>query len=192
MYVSGAFADAISNSTNFLFIKPKLLRILNESNAIALNAYVDTGGDVFKLPIVENVNDIDSTPQVQREHVLNIGTEMFEQIKQSGAMLELEITSNLQVSFPINLACDPTPIDKAQGVIYAGIILFGLYLMIITEIVDRIFAGMIASTLAIATLAYMNDRPTMPEILSWIDVETLLLLFGMMTLVAVLAETGFV
>lgn len=190
VYVSGAFADAISNSTNFLFIRLKLLRILNESNAIALNTYAESAGEVFKLPIVENVNSIDRTPQVQREHIFNIGTEMFEQIKQNGAMLELEITSNLQVSFPINLACDSTPIDKAQGVIYAGIILFGLYIMIITEIVDRIFAGMIASTVAIATLAYMNDRPTMPEILSWIDVETLLLLFGMMTLVAVLAETG--
>lgn len=190
VYVSGAFADMGSNSTNFLFVRPKLLRILNASTAIAVNAYEDSGGDIFKFPIVENVNDIDKTPQVQREHVFNIGTEMFEQITQNGAKLELEITSNLQVSFPINLACDSTPIDKAQGVIYAAIILFGLYLMIITEIVDRIFAGMIASTLSIATLAFMNDRPTMPEILSWIDVETLLLLFGMMTLVAVLAETG--
>lgn len=191
VYISGAFADTISNSTNFLYIRPKLLRILNDSNAIVSNTYyADSAVDVFKLPIVENVNDIDRTPQVHREHIFNIGTDTFEQIKQNGAMLELEIRSNLQVSFPINLACDSTPIDKAQGVIYAGIILFGLYLMIITEIVDRIFAGMIASTLAIATLAYMNDRPTMPEILSWIDVETLLLLFGMMTLVAVLAETG--
>lgn len=36
----------------------------------------------------------------------------------------------------------------------------------------------------------MNERPTMPEIMSWIDVETLLLLFGMMILVAILSETG--
>ena len=36
----------------------------------------------------------------------------------------------------------------------------------------------------------MNERPTMAVIISWIDVETLLLLFGMMILVAVLSETG--
>lgn len=166
------------------------MRILNGSSVTASSTYADSITEVFKLPIVEDVNSIDRTPQVHREHIFNIDTEMFEQIKQNGAKLELEISSNLPVSFPINLACDSTPMDKTQGVIYAGIILFGLYLMIITEIVDRIFAGMIASTVAIATLAYMNDRPTMPEILSWIDVETLLLLFGMMTLVAVLAETG--
>jgi hypothetical protein len=36
----------------------------------------------------------------------------------------------------------------------------------------------------------MNERPSMAVIVSWIDVETLLLLFGMMILVAVLSETG--
>lgn len=190
VYVSGAFADTGSNSTNFLFIRPKFLRILNASDAVASNTFAEGSDDIFKLPIVENVNSIDRAHQAHRTHIFNIGTELFEQIKQNGTMIQLEITSNLQISFPLNLAYDSTPIDKAQGVIYAGVILFGLYLMIITEIVDRIFAGMIASTFAIATLAFMNDRPTMPEILSWIDVETLLLLFGMMTLVAVLAETG--
>lgn len=188
--VSGAFADDMSNSTNFLFVRPQLLRILNESNGVTLNMYTESIGDIFKLPIVENVDNIDRTLQVERTHIFNIGSELFEQIKQNGTMLQLEITSNLQINFPMNLAYDAAPIDKSLGVIYAGIILFGLYVMIITEIVDRIFAGMIASTTAIATLALMDDRPTMPEILSWIDVETLLLLFGMMTLVAVLAETG--
>jgi P protein len=36
----------------------------------------------------------------------------------------------------------------------------------------------------------MHERPTMAVVISWIDVETLLLLFGMMILVAVLSETG--
>lgn len=36
----------------------------------------------------------------------------------------------------------------------------------------------------------MNERPTMEDIILWIDAETLLLLFGMMILVAILAQTG--
>jgi Na+/H+ antiporter NhaD/arsenite permease-like protein len=36
----------------------------------------------------------------------------------------------------------------------------------------------------------MSQRPTMAELISWIDVETLLLLFSMMMLVAILSETG--
>lgn len=36
----------------------------------------------------------------------------------------------------------------------------------------------------------LNERPSMADIMSWIDTETLLLLFGMMILVAILSETG--
>lgn len=54
----------------------------------------------------------------------------------------------------------------------------------------RTFAAMIAATAAIGILAAMNERPTMSDIMSWIDTETLLLLFGMMILVAILSETG--
>lgn len=49
---------------------------------------------------------------------------------------------------------------------------------------------MIASTLSIALLAALNDRPTHDEIMGWIDVETILLLFSMMILVGILTETG--
>lgn len=49
---------------------------------------------------------------------------------------------------------------------------------------------MIASTLSIALLAALNDRPTHEEIIGWIDVETILLLFAMMILVAIMSETG--
>lgn len=36
----------------------------------------------------------------------------------------------------------------------------------------------------------MNEKPSLEQVVEWIDVETLLLLFGMMILVAVLSETG--
>lgn len=49
---------------------------------------------------------------------------------------------------------------------------------------------MIASTLSIALLAALDDRPTHHEIIGWIDVETVLLLFSMMILVGILTETG--
>jgi len=58
------------------------------------------------------------------------------------------------------------------------------------QVVHRTFAAMIASTLSIALLAALDDRPTHQEIIGWIDVETILLLFSMMILVAILTETG--
>lgn len=49
---------------------------------------------------------------------------------------------------------------------------------------------MFASIVAMGTLAALNDRPTMENVVEWMDTETLLLLFSMMILVAVLTETG--
>ncbi|GBM26464.1 hypothetical protein AVEN_211843-1, partial [Araneus ventricosus] len=36
-----------------------------------------------------------------------------------------------------------------------------------------------------------SQRPSLMEVMSWMDVETLGLLFGMMILVSILCETGF-
>lgn len=60
----------------------------------------------------------------------------------------------------------------------------------IFQIVHRTFAAMFASIVAMGTLAALNDRPTMENVVEWMDTETLLLLFSMMILVAVLTETG--
>ena len=39
-------------------------------------------------------------------------------------------------------------------------------------------------------ISKLLQKPTMEEIISWIDVDTLLLLFSMMILVAIVADTG--
>lgn len=98
--------------------------------------------------------------------------------------------TNFEEDLPLQFAYDDTPIDKQKGVIYAAIVLLGLYAMIIWELVHRTFAAIIASTMSIGILAAMGERPAMTEIMAWIDVETLLLLFGMMIIVAILSETG--
>lgn len=57
--------------------------------------------------------------------------------------------------------------------------------------VDRTFASLIVSTLSVAALALFDERPDLEEIMTWVDMDTLMLLFGMMILVAITAETGF-
>jgi P protein len=98
--------------------------------------------------------------------------------------------TDIDVSMPLLFEFDPTPVDVDTGILYATAVLIGLYVMIIWEIVHRTFAAIIASTMALGILAMMGERPTMELLISWIDVETLLLLFGMMILVAILSETG--
>lgn len=184
--VEGAFTDENRNTTNFLNINLKLKTAIDEHISRGTS---NTDNNLFTIPIIDHLNHIDTVARVKKSHTFHMDEKWFEELRKNGTVLQLQIASNLPVSFPIDLAFH-TPIDKSLGVIYASIILLGLYIMIIWEIVDRTFAAIVASTLSIAILALMNERPTMPEILSWIDVETLLLLFGMMTIVAILSETG--
>lgn len=102
----------------------------------------------------------------------------------------IRFRTNVNTSIPLTVSYDLSPIDKDRAVIYAAVVLVGLYIMIIWEVVNRTFAAIIASTMAIGILAALDERPPMSEIMGWIDVETLLLLFGMMILVAILSETG--
>lgn len=60
----------------------------------------------------------------------------------------------------------------------------------IWQVIHRTLAAMLAAFVSIGTLAAFQDRPTMGDIIKWIDYETLLLIFSMMILVAILIDTG--
>ncbi|XP_016997003.3 P protein [Drosophila takahashii] len=82
------------------------------------------------------------------------------------------------------------PLVTHHGVIYAALLLIGLYILIVFELTDRTFAALLMATTGIAILTALGNRPTMQTIISWIDFETLMLLLGMMILVAIMSETG--
>ena len=42
---------------------------------------------------------------------------------------------------------------------------------------------MLMATAVISVLAFLDERPSLEEILTWIDIETLTLLFAMMIMV---------
>lgn len=50
--------------------------------------------------------------------------------------------------------------------------------------------AIVCSTLSIAVLACFNDRPNMEEVVKYMDMELLTLLFCMMIIVGILTETG--
>ncbi|XP_023032616.1 P protein-like [Drosophila willistoni] len=85
---------------------------------------------------------------------------------------------------------DVSPVDTSGGVIYAFLLLIFLYVLIIWDITDRTFAALLTSSASIGVLALMDARPSLKTILSWIDISTLMLLFGMMVLVGILSESG--
>ncbi|XP_052864843.1 P protein-like [Anopheles cruzii] len=145
----------------------------------------------WNIPIVHPYL-FDSAPIVKEQRLLDIADSNYDALHQAhgGGLVRLMIRSNIQASMPVAVNYDQSPVNRDVGVIYAAFVLIFLYVLIIWEIVHRTFAAVIASTLAISILAALNDRPTMEDIVGWIDVETILLLFSMMILVAILAETG--
>lgn len=58
------------------------------------------------------------------------------------------------------------------------------------KVIHRSLAALLAAFFSIGTLAALDDRPTMADIIGWLDFETLLLIFSMMILVNILMDTG--
>lgn len=104
--------------------------------------------------------------------------------------LEILLKKNTPEGLTVNLLYDPTPVNIHVGAVCAGLVLLMFYVLIIYEIVHRTFAAILSSIMAIGLLSVLNDRPDMSEIVQWMNCETILLLFSMMILVAILTETG--
>ncbi|XP_055916985.1 P protein isoform X2 [Eupeodes corollae] len=201
--LDGAFASehsANNLTTNYLYVFVQLLYLgkeeiitSNETTALIQEeleiTHTQNLSEVWKLPLLDE-ELLDFAPEVRRSKVFTIDAARFTKIHSEKAALRIRMKSDASRGIPLQFSYDDTPINKDIGVVYAALVLCGLYIMIIWEVVNRTFAAIIASTMAIGILAALDERPPMAQIMAWIDVETLLLLFGMMILVAILSETG--
>ncbi|XP_068141613.1 P protein isoform X2 [Drosophila tropicalis] len=152
--------------------------------------YTENASKLWQLDVVYP-ELIDATKDTKKQRTFELSPTDPQWLSQGNStQLRFEFSSSIDGELPLQLNVDESPIYKRDGVIYAAVVLCGLYVMIIWEIVNRTFAAIIASTLSVGILAALNSRPSMATIMGWIDVETLLLLFGMMILVAILSETG--
>ncbi|XP_060774388.1 P protein [Neoarius graeffei] len=111
----------------------------------------------------------------------------------NGAPIQINVQAFLQDNqvVPLSMTHQALSLRVETQVLIAGLILAGVYVLIIFEIVHRTLAAMLGSLAALAALAYVGDRPNLMTVVEWIDFETLALLFGMMILVAIFSETGF-
>ncbi|XP_066562187.1 P protein [Amia ocellicauda] len=111
----------------------------------------------------------------------------------NSAPISISIQAFLQDTqvVPLSMTHQSLYVNVETQVAIAGVILTGVYVLIIFEIVHRTLAAMLGSLAALAALAIIGDRPSLGRVVEWIDYETLALLFGMMILVAIFSETGF-
>ncbi|XP_073333084.1 P protein isoform X2 [Pagrus major] len=118
-------------------------------------------------------------------------TKTFEMLSSDPIVITVQAFLQDNEVVPLSMTHQSLYVNVETQVAIAGIILAGVYVLIIFEIVHRTLAAMLGSLGALAALAVIGDRPSLVTVVEWIDYETLALLFGMMVLVAIFSETGF-
>jgi hypothetical protein len=132
-----------TNSTNKMFY---FLSIKHHKDGTIENI---TDADNFAhLPVV-TIPEMDSVKELKRSTTINLDYPVYQKLKDKSSELRLNLITNFDASLPVNFAYDPSPLDQKMGLIYATIVLLGLYVMIIWELVHRTFAAIIASTMSI-------------------------------------------
>uniref|UniRef100_A0A4W6DX23 OCA2 melanosomal transmembrane protein n=1 Tax=Lates calcarifer TaxID=8187 RepID=A0A4W6DX23_LATCA len=118
-------------------------------------------------------------------------TKTFEMLSSDPIVITIQAFLQDNEVVPLSMTHQSLYVSVETQVAIAGIILAGVYVLIIFEIVHRTLAAMLGSLASLAALAIIGDRPSLVTVVEWIDYETLALLFGMMVLVAIFSETGF-
>uniref|UniRef100_A0A8C7YD50 Oculocutaneous albinism II n=1 Tax=Oryzias sinensis TaxID=183150 RepID=A0A8C7YD50_9TELE len=118
-------------------------------------------------------------------------TKTFEMLSSDPIAITIQAFLQDTEVVPLSMTHQSLYVTMETQVAIAGIILCGVYILIIFEIVHRTLAAMLGSLAALAALAVIGNRPSLVTVVEWIDYETLALLFGMMVLVAIFSETGF-
>ncbi|XP_059426162.1 P protein-like isoform X2 [Carassius carassius] len=118
-------------------------------------------------------------------------TRTFEMVSSAHILISVQAFLLDSQVVPLSMTHQSLYVTVETQVLIAGLILAGVYVLIIFEIVHRTLAAMLGSLAALAALAFIGDRPSLMTVVEWIDYETLALLFGMMILVAIFSETGF-
>nr|XP_017032576.1 P protein [Drosophila kikkawai] len=103
------------------------------------------------------------------------------------AVVSVESKSATPVSLLIEVEARPM---SNRAVIYAGLLIILLFSVLTANILDRTFVALLVGAIGIAVLTVLCDRPDLTTIVSFVNFETLMLLFGLMVIVDRMATTG--
>ncbi|TMW50376.1 hypothetical protein DOY81_004530 [Sarcophaga bullata] len=169
------------------------LKATNEDPHLKLKVLKDLDGEKKVISktwgiLIKNSDQLEYVRAVDKHIRMALKEDLSKDKRPYKLFLSLE--TNIQKDLTVKLTSRTALVDQSVGIVYGAMVLIFLYVMIIWEFINRTLASVIASTLAIGILAALDARPCTETILKWLDVETLMLLFGMMILVAILSESG--
>ncbi|KAL9929297.1 hoepel2 [Glossina fuscipes fuscipes] len=186
--IFGTFNETVydvNDTENYLTIQPQI------SHSGEINN-ISNFKDVLQVWFVPLVNEeiLDYAPVLVKNKTYKMTDELLENLLEEECVFRLKISTNINTDLAIKLIYNPLIMNIRTGALLAALILMTFYALLIWEIFERTFIAIVCSILSIAVLACFNDRPNMEEIVEWMNMEMLTLLFCMMIIVAVLTETG--
>ncbi|ELR14905.1 arsenical pump membrane protein [Acanthamoeba castellanii str. Neff] len=123
----------------------------------------------------------------QHTHTFSVSDETRDQYE----ALRLVVNTNTHQPIALQLQVLTLGWLGSHEVAIGILILVAVYVLIVFELVHRAIAALVGSFWALAFLSAVEQRPSFDDVVSWIDFETIVFLFGMMTLVGIFSETGF-
>uniref|UniRef100_A0A0A1X4X8 P protein n=1 Tax=Zeugodacus cucurbitae TaxID=28588 RepID=A0A0A1X4X8_ZEUCU len=169
----------------FLFVQPQMSYYDQINNRADYKNILQP----WLIPIVSETL-FEVAPVVWRNQTYEMPDHVLRKLQKSGTTMRLSMYTNAEKDFAVELIYNPLIINKRIGTLLAAGILLIFYALLVWEVFQRTFVAIVCSILSVAVLACFDDRPNMDEIIEWMDMEMLTLLFCMMIIVGILAETG--
>lgn len=107
-----------------------------------------------------------------------------------GAKVVMSIENRRDMPSSIKMELNSFPIIIEWGIVCAIVMLLTLQILIIWELIDRAFAALLLASTAVGVLTLMANRPSLNVMMSWINFEALMLLFGLNLVVSIMTEAG--
>ncbi|XP_020806015.1 P protein [Drosophila serrata] len=178
-------AENETESFGFLTVQPQVSAYLGENRSKVFQDILPA----WRLPLLSE-EELERAPAVASNRTYLMTEELSEKLSEKNSEFRLHIYSDVETDLAIVLNYNPLIVNARTGSILAGLILLIFYALLVWELFERPFVAMICSILSVTALACFNDRPNMDEIIQWMDMELLTLLFCMMLIILILTETG--
>ncbi|XP_022226719.1 P protein [Drosophila obscura] len=172
-------------SYSYLIVQPQVSSYTGENRSKVFQNTLQA----WKLPLLPE-DLLERAPAVSRNRTYQMSSELSDILAQPETEMRLHIYSDVATDLAVVISYNPLIVNARMGSILAGLILLIFYALLVWEVFERPFIAMVCSILSVTALACFNDRPNMNEIIQWMDMELLTLLFCMMLLILILTETG--
>lgn len=86
---------------------------------------------VWNVPIVSE-QLIGQVPEILYENIFDLSSHKINDV--SYHLFKIQLKTNLPVNFPVSMVYNLQPINPNSGIIYAALVLVGLYILIIFDV----------------------------------------------------------